>query len=74
MDVGLAIRVGTMLYGFCNGFFGRDSYSNKRVEAVGADWVVVREENGNPNFADFSQWNAQDVLEMIEKWKVNGNS
>ncbi len=45
------LRVGDMLYGFCGGYFGRDSYDNKRVEAIGSDWVVVREENGSPNFA-----------------------
>lgn len=46
------IRVGTMLYGFCGGYFGRDSYYDKRVEAVGADWVVAREEdNGQVVFA-----------------------
>jgi hypothetical protein len=31
-----------MLYGSCNGYFGRDSYKPKRIEALGADWVVVR--------------------------------
>lgn len=39
------IRVGTILYGYCGGYFGRDSYNDKRVEAVGADWVVAREED-----------------------------
>lgn len=33
-----AVRIGTKLYGFCDGCFGRDSYSDKRVEGVGADW------------------------------------
>lgn len=37
------IRVGAVLYGFCGGCFGRDSYSDKRVEAIGADWLVARE-------------------------------
>jgi len=37
------IRVGTLLYGFCGGHFDRDSYYDKRVEAIGADWVVARE-------------------------------
>lgn len=36
------VRVGTILYGYCGGVFGRDSYDEKRVEAVGADWVVAR--------------------------------
>lgn len=36
------LRIGDMLYGFCGGAFGRDSYGDKRVEAIGADWVVCR--------------------------------
>lgn len=40
------LRVGDMLYGFCGGNFGRDSYDDKRVEAIGADWVVARTEHG----------------------------
>lgn len=40
------LRVGDVLYGFCNGYFGRDSYDDKRVEAIGADWVVARSESG----------------------------
>ena len=41
------IRVGTKLYGYCGGYFGRDSYDDKRVEAIGVDWVVCRDERGN---------------------------
>ena len=41
------LRVGDRIYGFCNGKFGRDSYENKRVEALGADWVVVRDGSGH---------------------------
>ena len=37
------LRVGDTLYGFCNGYFGRDSYADKQVEAIGSDWVVARE-------------------------------
>jgi hypothetical protein len=42
------LRVGDVLYGFCGGAFGRDSYGTKRVEAIGADWVVAREDDGGP--------------------------
>lgn len=48
------LRVGDTLYGYCCGEFGRDSYGKKRVEAIGSDWVVVREDDspvfyrGNP--------------------------
>jgi hypothetical protein len=37
---------------YCGGWFGRDSYSPKRVEAMGADWVVARTEDGTVVFAD----------------------
>jgi hypothetical protein len=47
----MTLLVGTKLKGFCGGFFGRDSYDDKRVEAVGVDWVVVRTEDGTPLFA-----------------------
>lgn len=40
------LRVGQVLDGFCGGYFGRDSYSPKRVEAMGVDWVVVRNDEG----------------------------
>lgn len=34
--------VGDVLHGFCGGAFGRDSYGCRRVEAVGFDWLVTR--------------------------------
>ncbi len=46
------LRVGSLLYGYCNGHFGRDSYSVKRVEAIGADWIVARSEAGEVCFAN----------------------
>ncbi len=36
------IAIGTVLYGYCGGFFGREGYGPHRVEALGADWIVVR--------------------------------
>jgi len=41
----IPLRVGDKLYGYCGGEFGRDSYNTKTVEAIGADWVVAREDN-----------------------------
>ena len=47
----MILQIGQMLYGYCGGIFGRDSYDDKRIEALGFDWIVVREEDGTPNFA-----------------------
>ncbi len=52
VDDASPLRVGDPLYGFCGGFFGRDGYGDKRVEAIGSDWVVARGENGTAWFAD----------------------
>lgn len=63
-----AVRVGTILYGFCGGYFGRDSYDDKRVEALGADWVVAREiETGEVVFAP----NHPEYFEEYAKSKEN---
>ena len=51
-DHTVPLRVGDVLYGFCGGAFGRDAYGAKRVEAIGADWVVARKEGGTPLYAD----------------------
>lgn len=62
----MSIRVGTKLYGFCGGFFGRDDYINKRVEAIGADWVVVRYEwTDEVGFCSFvgDSWSLEDLEE-----------
>ena len=66
--------VGQILKGFCNGYFGRDSYGEKRIEAVGPDWIVVRDyeysfrdnENGTPNLARFDSH--EQMHELVADW------
>lgn len=38
-----AFRVGMTLYGYCCGYFGRDSYGDKVIILMGPDWIKVRE-------------------------------
>lgn len=45
------LAVGDRLHGFCGGLFGRDSFGCRTVEARGADWVVIREDDGTPDAA-----------------------
>jgi hypothetical protein len=40
------LRIGDNLVGYCAGVFGRDAYGCKRVEAIGCDWVIAREPDG----------------------------
>lgn len=44
------LRVGATLRGFCGGAFGRESYGDKTIEAIGPDWVVIRTEEGEVEF------------------------
>lgn len=37
------LQVGSILYGFAGGCFGRDSYNDRQVEALGPDWAVARD-------------------------------
>lgn len=62
----MTARIGMILFGYCDGYFGRDSYGDKRIEALGADWVVVREEDGRPNFAGFES--SKEMEERLMKW------
>lgn len=48
------VRIGTVLHGYCEGHFGRDALGPKRVEAIGADWIVARMVNGHIVTAEFS--------------------
>lgn len=48
----IPLRIGDVLYGFCAGYFGSNSYEDKRVEAIGSDWVIARDEDGLVHMAD----------------------
>ena len=63
----MAVCVGLVLHGYCDGYFGRNSTDDKRIEAFGADWIVARPiDGGSPGFADFED-HAQ-MQEMVEEW------
>ena len=49
----MILQIGQILYGYCGGFFdGWSTYDDiRRIEAVGVDWVVARQENNEPVFA-----------------------
>lgn len=45
--------VGKKVYGFCNGYFGRDSYDDKEIIANGLNWVLAVADNSLPELATF---------------------
>lgn len=45
------LTIGDVLTGHCDGVFGQDSYAPRQIEAVGSDWIVVRDlEDGEAMF------------------------
>jgi hypothetical protein len=52
---------------YCNGCFGRDyDLEGARIESEGFDWIVIRKENGEPDFASFSS--EQEKQESVNQW------
>jgi len=66
------ILVGQIIYGYCEGYFGRDSYGEKIIEAIGANWIVARDiDNRTVSFATFDT--QDEMIECIKKWSVKDN-
>lgn len=70
----LELSPGTKLYGFCNGYFGRDSYGEKTVIASGTwddvNWVVVTTREFRQNVMLMATgFDESD----IERWKINAS-
>lgn len=64
-------RIGMVLEGYCNGYFGRDSYHDKRVEGFGEDWIVVRpvdptSGSGAPELAVFKSY--EEMCRLLAEW------
>ena len=60
------ISTGTMLKGFCRGYFGRDSYEDKIVEATVVDWIVAKEvDSGRVVFTDISPETLEKGLDIF---------
>jgi len=51
-----AIQPGMILYGYCCGYFGRDSYEDKLVIDIIGDHIEVRDENGVEQIAEVKSW------------------
>ena len=46
-DMMTCLRVGDMVHGHLGGMFGRDHYDCARIEAIGADWAIIRTVDGD---------------------------
>lgn len=66
------LRVGDPIYGFCGGKFGRDHFHDCRVEAIGADWVVVRPVDSLHDGLGFYEGKPEDLCQYRVKPKDDG--
>lgn len=61
--------VGTTIYGYCNGFFGRYSYETKVIIASGKNWIVAQ--NDHDSFAEFASFGEDEDMEaLIAAWSI----
>jgi len=60
------IKVGDPVIGFCFGWFGRDSYDDRVVEAVGPDWIVTRNVRGK-----VEMYHGDDMMEFAKAIKLS---
>lgn len=64
------LALGDLIHGYAQGVFGQDHYACARVEALGADWVVVRGvSTGQPAAAV-----GEDVIEAVVDARDNGRA
>ena len=61
-------NVGTKIYGYCNGFFGRDDYDNKIIIFEGRTWIVCAY-LGNSDLITCVNFESQEEKQhYIDKW------
>ena len=62
-------NIGTTIYGYCNGYFGRDDYEDKIILFEGPTWIVCRYISNEyitcVNFRSEAEKN-----ELIQDWRV----
>jgi hypothetical protein len=64
-------NIGRVIFGFCGGYFGRNSCEEKRIEAEGVDWIVARglTPDASPQFAFFES--EKEKLSLVKSWSTS---
>ena len=63
--------VGTKIYGYCNGYFGRDDYDDKIIILEGRRWIVCAYldiDNDWVTCVNFSS--EEEKEERIKEWSI----
>lgn len=63
------MNIGTRIYGYCNGYFGRDDYNDKIIIHEGKTWIVCSYlDSEEVSVANFK--NEIDKNGCIKDWSV----
>ena len=67
MNMGQLFNIGDVLYGFCNGYFGKDDYEQKRCVMLCSKYAVFEYDEGHATVLNYDD---SFKKEDIEKWKI----
>lgn len=70
MDMKDLFAPGDVIYGYCNGFFGRDDYDTKTCIVVGSKYAVFKNEEEYYTIINYSNYLDK---ETVDKWKDKEN-
>jgi hypothetical protein len=59
-------KIGDKIYGYCNGWFGRDDYEDKKCVYVSALYAVFEYDDGSATTLNYGD---QLIIEYINEWK-----
>lgn len=60
-------KVGDLIGGFCNGYFGRDDYYDKKCVMVMPKYAVFENEYGHPSILNFTH-NLLTLIPDNDNW------
>jgi len=63
--------VGTKIYGYCNGYFGRDDYDDKIIILEGRRWIVCAYLDSDNDWITCVNFDSEEEKEeRIKQWSV----
>lgn len=61
--------VGTKIYGYCNGYFGRDDYDDKIIILEGRKWIVCSYLDTDNDYVTCVNFDTEEEkIECIKRW------
>ena len=65
--------VGKKIYGFCNGYFGRDDYKDKIIILEGEKWIVCAYLDRNIDCVTCVNFDSkEEKIECVTQWNKDG--